>query len=184
MVYIDCTGKGLWSESSSNRDSWDKQAYVKKGETYQVADIDSPKSSFVFVVGIEEYIDELIKSKEFTLRSPEIIGWVQQHDIRGLGLGWMQNWMKEHETELSRCGRVLEPFGNYGAQSYLDSSDKTYYVGQGWLVRTDCVEAPWFQPQAEVIDVDGIPVTWKVSWSRGMSGFKPLGRVTDIHVHW
>ena len=146
LVFIDCTGEGLWSESSSNRNSWDKQAYVKIGEAYQVTDVDSPKSRFVFVVGIEEYIDEVMNRKEWTLRSPEILDWVRRHDVRELGLGWVQDWMQEHRTELSKCGRVLEPFGNYGAQNMWGM--ESHHVASGWLVRTDCVEVPWFQPQA------------------------------------
>jgi len=182
LVFIDTTGEGLWRESSSDRDSWDKQAYVRIGEAYQVADVDSPKSRFVFSVGIEEYVDEVMDLKEWTVRSPEILAWVRKHDVRELGLGWVQDWMREHETELSRCGRVLEPFGNYGAQNMWGW--ESFHIASGWLVRTDCVEVPWFRPQTEVIDVDGIPVTWKVSWSRGMSGFESLGRVTGIHIHW
>lgn len=182
LVFIDSTGEGLWSASSSNRNSWDKQAYVKIDEAYQVGDVDYPKSRFVFLVGIEEYIDEVTKLGEWKLRSPDILEWVRKHDIRELGRGWIQEWMREHETELSRCGRVLEPFGNYGAQNMWGM--ESFHVASGWLVRTDCVEAPWFQPQAEMIDVDGMPVTWKVSWLQGMSGFETLGSVTDIHIHW
>jgi len=182
LVYLDCTGKGLWSETSSDRNSWDKQAYVKIGEAYQVTDVDSPKSRFVFVVGIKEYIDEVMNRKEWTQESSKILDWVRRHDVRELGLGWVQDWMQEHNTELSKCGRVLEPFGNYGAQNVWGS--EFHHIASGWLVRTDCLEVPWFQSQTEVVDVDGIPVTWKVSWSWSMSGFESLGRVTDIHINW
>lgn len=88
--------------------------------------------------------------------------------------------MKEHETELSGCGRILDPFQNYGSKMDME----TNHITSGWLVRTDCLDVPWFQPQTETIYVDGIPVTWQVSWSREMRNFESLGTVTDIHIHW
>ncbi len=182
LVYIDSTGEGLWSESSSNRNSWDRQAYVNVGKAYAVIDIESPKSGIEFLVGIEEYIDEVTELKEWTLRSPEILEWVRKHDVRELGRAWIEEWMREHDVELSRCGRVLEPFGNYGAQNVWGT--EFHHIASGWVVRTDCmIEIPWFQPRLEVIDVDGIPVSWEVSLA-DYRKFEPLGIVKDIHINW
>ena len=182
LVFIDCTGEGLWSESSSNRNSWDRQAFVKIGEEYAVSDIDQLKSNIRFSVGIEEYIDEVQELKEWKLRSPEIIEWLHKYDIGELGQEWMQDWMSEHALELSKCGRILEPMSVYHAQSSMGPSEN-HFVGQSWLVRTDCIDVSWFETIREVIDVDGMPVTWRVS---GGSYRKPvsLGIVEDIHLHW
>jgi len=178
LVYIDCTGKGLWSESPSDRNSWDRRARVEIGKEYAVADIDKARSTtrFLFSVSVEKY-------REWGIKSPDILEWLRRHDVKGLGQKWMQEWMREHGAELSRCGSKLEPESYHSLESFFGS--ESYFTAWGWRVSVDCVEAPWFQPKKEVIEVDGMPVVLKVDWEIWeRSWLKPLGVVKDIHIHW
>ena len=92
----------------------------------------------------------------------------------------MREWMQEHEAELYRCGRKFEPVAYHSARSLFGS--ESHYTSFGWRISVDCLDVPWFQPQMEVIEVDGVPVQWEVSWL--MSWYEPLGIVKDIHIHW
>jgi len=199
LVYIDCTGKGLWSESP-NRSSWDRRAYVKVGEEYGVADIDKAKTCFIFDIstpygydgGCYKYEE---KPKEQTLRRLEELGWIgadtyeerrqksleqeewlKTHDIESLRQRWIQEWIRKYEAELSRCGWEFMPWsycGDFdGTPSYL-------------AIQINCLETPWFQPKEELREVDGIPIVWRI-WqrSRWMIWAKPLGTVKDIDIHW
>jgi len=206
LVYIDCTGKGLWDESP-NRSSWDRRARVETGKPYAVAGMNSFASEFWFHTGAipmrnslkSAYpsVWELFKG-HFTAR----LEWDKTHDIEALGQKWMQEWLQKHAVELSECGRMLEP---------RRSSDAWY------VYMLDCWETPWFQPEQvivkeeyiggpnwrgfmeftllpqdakveqKIIEVDGLPIAWEIGWSdREGSWRKPFGNkvVKDIHIHW
>jgi len=191
LVYIDCTGKGLWDESTS-RSSLDRRARVVIGERYAVADTNKAKTRFYFYIitpiGSDQPPGGSPESKleEQTLRSLEALGWIRldtyeervqksreqsewlrTHNITMLGQSWMQEWIQEHNVELSECSREFVPVG-YGC------------------IAVDCLETPWFQPEEELRQVDGIPIVWKVrkgeDWEVGWHG--RLGVVKDIHIQW
>ncbi len=200
LVYIDCTGKGLWSESP-NRSSWDRRARVEIGKPYAVADIDKAKTRFEFFVGMPLNSDYIYprELEEQTLRRLEALGWIrlygdekeyqrqqrkleevewlQTHDIESLGQRWIQEWMREHEAELSRCSRKFKP------EAYTFTKGSPCY-GRWYVahVAVDCLQTPWFQPEEELREVDGMPIVWKVSWK--VNWTEPLGTVKDIHIHW
>lgn len=200
LVYIDCTGKGIWTESS-NRNSWDRRARVEIGKPYKVADIDRAKTRFKFQASTPYgydggYYRWKQKPKEETLRSLERLGWIgadtyeerhqknleqkewlQSHNVEVLKQRWIQEWIRKYEAELSRCGYEFVPesyCGDFGGVAcYSD-------------IYTDCLEIPWFQPEEKLIEVDGIPIVWKVwqedDWNVGW--VQRLGVVKDIHIHW
>ena len=178
LVYIDCTGKGLWDESPNDRSSWDRRARVGIGEEYSVAHIDKARNTtrFLFSVSVEDY-------RAWGIESFDVLEWLRRHDIEELGQKWMQDWMKEHETELRRCGRELEPKSYHSSRSSFGS--ESYFTAWGWRVPVDSVDVPWFQPREQVMQIDGMPVVMKVSWEVWeRSWLKPLGVVASIHVHW
>ena len=222
LVYIDCTGKGIWSESS-NCNSWDRRAYVEMGKPYKVADIDKAKTRFRFFgstpfeygtfgddgTGIMKNLEEqtlrrletlgwirepgdrwveyseeewerygkegwIRKCEELERRNEEwhqkylqVSEWLRTHDIEMVGERWVRDWMQEHEAELSRCGHEFK----------LDK------IHVGWRMDVDCLEPPWFEPEEELREVDGIPIVWKV-WKANEGWPKRLGVVKDIHIHW
>jgi hypothetical protein len=208
LVYIDCTGKGLWDESS-NCNSWDRRAYVEIGESYGVADIDKAKIRLHFYItepigsdqpGYPEYeLEEqtlgslealgwirLDTYEERVQKSHELLEWLRTHDITVLGQGWMQEWIQEHEAELSTCGQEFIPVGYYMASSSSGYGSGFYVSSEDWYIAVDCLETPWFQPEEELREVDGVPIVWKVwrenMWIRGWH--ERLGIVKDIYMHW
>jgi len=190
LVYIDCTGKGLWDDPA-NCSSWDRRVRVETGKPYAVADIDKAKTLFKFLVHPPIGADDMVSwtLEEQTLRSLELSGWIRiptagererkslemlewqrTHDIEELGQKWIQDWIREHQAELSRCSREFKL--------------ENYFSG---YILVDCLETPWFQPVEKLIDVDGIPIVWKIRWEM-MSAIwdKPFGNkvIKDIHIHW
>jgi len=197
LVYIDCTGKGLWDEDNPRLRQGDRRALVEIGEPYALAGMNSPASHFWF------YISSAPMRNSLGLTYPNIwelfrggfseagLEWHRTHDIIALGQKWMQEWLQKHEAELSECGRVNEPFRS----------------GSEWYVYLpDCWDVPWFQEQVlvkegkgaeywlgfreftllnqydkveqQIIEVDGLPIAWEIGWSDGVrhwsSGwFKP-----------
>ena len=139
LVYIDCTGKGLWDDPA-NRSSWDRRARIEIGKLYALAGMTTHASYFWFYIGATPMrnslkstypsVWELFKG-HFTAR----LEWDKTHDIKALGQKWMQEWLQKHEAELSECGRVNEPFRS----------------GSEWYVyMPDCWDVPWFQEQVLV----------------------------------
>jgi len=199
LVYIDCTGKGLWDELSGCR-SWDRRAYVKVGESYGVADIDKAKTCFMFDISTPCGYDggcykHEEKPKEQTLKRLEELGWIgadtyeerrqksleqeewlQSHNVHVLRQRWMEEWIRKYEAELSRCGWEFIPW------SYCGDFDGTPSYS---AIQINCLETPWFQPKEELREVDGIPIVWRI-WqrSRWIIWVKRLGVVKDIHIHW
>ncbi len=191
LVYVDCTGKGLWSESTSNRSNWDRRARVEVGKPYAVTDMDKAyRGDVIFKISIEDYLEETAKiapGVEYKPRMLKVYEWVGKHDVRELGRGWMQDWLREHGAELCRNGRLMEPveIGGSAHSDYTWSNSWVRYTSsQNWRVNVECLEIPAFQPQKrEAVDVDGMPVAWEVSgvFSPGLT---PLGVIKDIYIHW
>lgn len=203
LVYIDCErGK-------------DSRAYVEIGKRYAIADIDDAKVEFNFLVStpmgipsggtMSEYevgeqtlrsLEELgwiriPTDEEQAQRSLEELEWIRTHDIVELGHRWMQEWIREHEAEL--CGREFKSMGDCGCTPGYTSKmqsgwlSTTYFTrGEGWCIHVDCIETSWFQPEEKLIEVDGVPIVWKVSScgvTRWASPFK-VEVVKDIDIHW
>jgi hypothetical protein len=185
LVFIDCTGKGLWDETTSN--SWDRRARVEIGKEYSVEQIDKAKAQFRFFIGVYGYSEDIMNAGRVNNPLPprdelgklkytihDVNNWELTHDIQTLGQRWIQEWIQEYATELSKCGKELKP------DIYQDGSHCI-----GWRINVDCLEVTWFKPLAEVIDVDGMPVRWEMSWGTWhLLWFEPLGVVKDIHIHW
>jgi hypothetical protein len=166
LVFIDCTGKGLWSTTLSES-SWDRRAYVEKGKQYGFRDINGAATWFEFIASVQ--------------LGDRIIEWLQNHSVRELGQEWMDKWLTENRKELSGCGWIREPIACYGGTT--GPGGETYRIKIGWRIGVDCIEAPWFRHQVEAIFVDGIPVTWNVTWHEQWIN-PQLGVVKDIHIHW
>lgn len=219
LVYIDCTGKGLWDESP-NRSSWDRRARVEIGKPYAVADIDKAKTHFKFLISQPNAADRhyILGDPLFTpfvtdeqvLRSLEELEWIRldtwgailasekrmennykmlewsrTHNIEELGLKWMQEWIGEHEVEL--YGRDFEPRKFADGTGVGAWRSERYVAYVGWYILVDRLDASWFQLVEKLIDVDGIPIVWKIRWEmRSHLWFKPFGNkvVKDIHIHW
>lgn len=206
LVYIDCEGKG----PEHGKDS---RAYVEIGKRYAIADIDDAKVEFNFLVstpmGIPSDTMSEYKVGEQTLRSLEELGWIRiptdeeqaqrsfeelewirTHDIVGLGQTWMQEWIREHEAEL--CGREFKSMGVYTSKMQSGWLSTTYFTrGEGWYIRVDCIDTSWFQPEEKLIEVDGVPIVWKVSsygvtrWAGPIwAGPFKAEIVKDIDIHW
>lgn len=112
LVYIDCTGGGLWSLlSKSNPTSWDKVAYVEIGKEYGGIDIAKAESlSYSFYqeykLKWEEY-EKLVSdyNDEITQYNEEISGKIY---IEGsLELARMEAW----ETRLEEKAEVIDELG-------------------------------------------------------------------------
>lgn len=209
LVFIDSTGKGLWEDTPQLRQfSGDRRAHVEVGKPYALAGMNTPASEFRFYT--EGYSDPAIwKSGTGTYEQRKsaqeaLSKWGQTHDMKALRQKWIQEWLKKYEAELSKSGRVLVPRD----------------FAQRWIVNMlDCWEVPWFQPdqaliradgfipdglesyqdakiEQKLIDVDGLPVAWEVSWKDNEGNwFKPFqvwgqrdlilkGITKDIHVQW
>lgn len=202
LVYIDCTGKGLWDDSG-NRSSWDRRAYVEIGQPYAVAALHREATKFEFFIYVGQGADQLGASmvylEEQTLntleemgwvheeesevrvqKSQELLEWVRQHDIEELGMKWTQEWIQEHEAELH--GSEFELHEGSGGSSSWGSE---YHVTQGtWYIKTDALGGFWFHPEQifwcgtveeKVIMVDEIPIVWQVTWH--MDGWQKPFRI-------
>lgn len=207
LVYIDCTGKGLWDDPA-NRSSWDRRVRVEIGKPYTVADIDKAKTRFKFLVHQPIGADDMVMEEleEQTLRSLELSGWIRipsvgereqkslemlewlrTHDIEELGQKWIQDWIREYEAELSRCSREeFELQGYHGGTSSYGSGSESHVTSRGWYISVDCLETSWFQPVEKLVDVDGIPLVWKIRWEMSALWYKPFGNkvIKDIHIQW
>jgi hypothetical protein len=226
LVYIDCTGKGLWDDPVGHT-RWDRRAYVEEGQAYQVAYIERAQTRFKFMA-CEPYLadtktlygqrfvtdeqllgrlEELgwirfepwlatVEQREQKIR--EMLVWSRTHHIEELGLQWIQEWIREHEVEL--YGRDFEPHeisrttAHYlrdtttevgGAISQLDTI--SYVTDITWYIVGDWLDTSWFQPIERLIDVDGIPIFWRVDWEM-MPGtwYSPFSNevVEAIHIYW
>ena len=108
----------------------------------------------------------------------------------------MDEWIQEHQVEL--CGWDSEPYrfagrtidfmynGSWSSTSAPDYSH-SHALYAAWSVTGDWLDVSWFHPVEELIDIDGIPVIWRIEWEM-MPGawFTPFGNdiVEAIHVHW
>ncbi len=156
LVYIDCTGKGLWDDPA-NRSSVDRRARVEIGKPYALAGMNTPASQFWFYISSNPArnslklaypsIWELFSGETYEerkLKSERRLEWHRTHDIEALGQNWMQEWLQKYAVELSECGRVLETTG-------------TWYEGSGswegrWDVKMlDRWEISWFQPDQVLV---------------------------------
>ena len=227
LVYIDCTGKGLWDESP-NRSSWDRRVRVDIGKPYAVADIDKAKTLFKFLISEPNDADRkyklgdpqfnpfvsdkqvlgrleelgwiradtfgpILASQKRMQKDYEMLQWSRTHNIEELGLKWMQEWIREHEVEL--YGRDFEP-GKYGENKEYITSTEQWVSNTSWYILVDCLDTSWFEPVETLIDVDGIPIVWKIRWEMVNSWYinaelviewyKPFGNkvIKDIHIHW
>jgi len=226
LVYIDCTGKGLWDESTG-RSSWDRRAYVEEGQPYQLAYIEKAQTRFWFMA-CEPYLADTKRSygerfltDEQLLGRLEELGWIRlepwlatleqreqkirqmqvwsrTYHIEELGLRWIQEWTREHEAEL--YGRDFEPHEvdrttiHYlrgtttdvsGAISHLDTI--SYVTQIDWYIVGDWLDTSWFQPVERLIDVDGIPIVWRIYWEMSHGQWDdPFGNqvVEAIYIHW
>jgi len=194
LVYIDCTGKGLWDESP-NRRSWDRRARVEIGQPYAVADIYKAKTRLVFLIYTpkycgEQFLNKVDKPEEQTLRRLQELEWIRiesqdkkadsekriqrkvdlsewsrTHDIEELGLNWMQEWIQEHEVLLYGRDFEIKAYSGGNVVSHLTSKGQVTYVKQqGWYILVDCLDTSWFQPVEKIIYIDGIPLVWKIRW--------------------
>jgi len=97
LVFIDCTGKGLWDESP-NRSSLDRRARVEIGKPYSLAGMNSAASEFWFYISSEPmrnslkltypsvweiFAGETVEERE--LKSEKRLEWHRTHDIVALG---------------------------------------------------------------------------------------------------
>jgi len=210
LVYIDCTGKGFWNDPE-NRSSWDRRVRVEIGKPYAVADIDKAKTRFQFLINQPIGADDMVMEEleEHTLRSLKLSGWIRirdvgereqkslemlewlrTHDIEDLGQKWIQDWIREYEAELSRCNHEeFEIKESHGSRSYygtISEGAESHVTSRVWYVLVDCLDTSWFQPVETLIDVDGIPIVWQISWEMSASWYKPFGNkvIKDIHIHW
>lgn len=169
LVYIDCTGKGLWDESP-NRGNWDRRAYVELNQPYAVAYIDRVMTKFKFFIHVGLGADQLIGTDlgEQTLRTLEELGWLRlptyeersqrtqqllewlrTHDspiyVKELGQKWVQEWIRQHESEL--YGKEFEIHGDTSdiASTYFGS--EAYATQGSWWVDTEALGGSWFQPE-------------------------------------
>jgi hypothetical protein len=216
LVYIDCTGRGLWDESQ-NRSSWDRRARLEIKKPYVVADIDKAKTHFKFLIcqlynanlmhhlkdlQFEPYVtdgqvlrrlEELgwiqadpsgLPSEENVQNFYKMIEWLRIHNIEEMGLKWIQEWIQEHQVEL--YGRDFEPYEYFEDTIGLTSSEKLVSA-ECWYILVDCLDTSWFQPVEKLIDVDGIPIVWKIVWEMKTDLWSsPFGNkvVKDIHIYW
>jgi len=207
LVYIDCTGRGVWDEST-NRINWDRRAHVEIGKPYGLAGMNMPTSHFWFYIcSGESYLGNT---------EEEIYEWHRTHDIKVLGQKWTQEWLLKYAVELSKCGRVLEP--KLGDSQQVLWHDVTYSTSQEWIVGMfDSWEVTWFQPEQslvtkvlfdclnwrgfrdnvdlppdakveqKIIIVDGLSIGWEIGWMDYTSiWLQPFGNkvVKDIHIYW
>jgi len=223
LVYIDCTGKGLWDDPAG-RTHWDRRAYIEEGQPYQVAFIERTETRFKFLVSqpyaadkmsgvyfdrfvtdnqILERLEELgwiwSGSVQMASHEPnlEMLEWSRTHNTEELGLKWMQEWVREHQLELH--GQDFErcfPMTNIvhyahdgvwlGRPSGPDYSH-SHVLYSEWYITGDWLDTSWFHPVEELIDVDGIPILWRIDWVM-MPGwwYKPFGNkaVEAIYVQW
>lgn len=217
LIYIDCTGKGLWDESPSS--SLDRRANLEKGKPYAIAALGKAKSRFKFLIsepndadrkynlGDPQFIpfinDEQILSRLEELgwirvdtfgpilasekrmqNNDKMLEWSRKHDIEEVGLKWIQDWVREHKGEL--YGMDFEP-QKYSENKEFIISTEQWVSNASWYILVDRLDASWFQPIEKLIDIDGIPIVWKIRWEmRSDLWFKPFGDkvVKDIHVQW
>ncbi len=163
MVYIDCTGKGLWVEVDSSRSSWDRRAYIEIGKPYAV-----------------------------TPELQEIYSWVENHDLEEIGRPWMDTWLEEHGEEWCICGELSEPSEFTDSQSQINSFTMGWdnMITQSWKVLVSCSVLPGIQENSslllnskEIKIIDERPVEWQVMVNIP-PGDKHLGIVEDVHIHW
>ncbi len=183
LVYIDCTGEGLWNISTSTSGSWDNRAYVDIGEQYGIKYINKVKPWFSFAVKIQGHF----KPREnWESVKPGVLEWLETHDIEKMGQEWIADWLRENEANLNQCGRMVEPVRiGYGfTGSFTVSTPQQYWKSSSiqWRMDVDCIDAPWIQLHDIVVTVDGMTVVYSVglvsTWT------EPLGIVKDIHIHW
>ena len=189
MVFIDCTGRGLWSEPTGQRTNWDRRARVEIGKEYAVTDLDNAyKGKITCVISIEDYMretDSIAPQPEYKTRMLKIYDWIKTNDINSIGQKWMQEWLTEHKAELNQC-RVSEPAisGGIGRGSHTFFNTYVQYSSEViWTADVDCVVIPELTSKSQVVDIDGIPVRWAISGFFS-PGITPLGIVKDIHIHW
>lgn len=214
LVYIDCTGKGLWDDIH-NRGRGDKRAFVEIGLPYALGKMNSATSHFWFYMSSDPKftypeIWDWRKSnyEERKSLSEAWVEWNRTHDGAALRRKWMEEWLQKHEAELSKSG-------------VLGISGTDVKMLNSW-------EAPWFQPKQvivkrseggdywhgigetlltqydkvdqEIIEIDGLRIIWEIGWKDLVrpwtsNWFKPYqvwsknelvstGAVKNIHVHW
>jgi hypothetical protein len=219
LVFIDCTGKGLWDESLGHT-RWDRRAYVEVGKPYTLAYVERAKTRFRFVIHMPFDADrktvyqEPLISDDQLIMSLEALGWIRDfsdpihagevwqekkaqmlvwsrtNNMEELGLTWMNDWIREHETEL--YGRDFDYQKRAADPTYAyvspESTVLEYYVEWViWDIEGDWLHTSWFESVEKLIDVDGIPIVWKIGWQM-MPGwwYKPFGNgaVEAVHVYW
>lgn len=208
LIYIDSTGKGLWEDTPQFRQfSGDRRTHVEIGKPYALAGMDTPSSEFRFAISGYSNPDILKSVTAYEVRKSAmdaLAKWQQTHDLEALRQKWIQEWLKAHEAELSKSGRVLAPRD----------------LAQRWIVNMlDCWEVPWFQSdsqliypngyipsglesyqdakvQQKLIEVDGLSIAWEVSWKDNegdwLKPFQVWGRtdlisrgvVEGVHMYW
>ena len=226
LVYIDCTGKGLWDDSAG-RTRLNRRAYVEEGQPYQVAFMEQAQTRFKFLVSQpwraerqyilgDKHFNPFVTDEEILGRLEELgwirfgsvhmadnkqnlemLAWSRTHNTEELGLNWMEEWIREYQVEL--CGWDSEPYKFAGQTihynrdgSWTSSTSSTDYIHShvlyaAWSITGDWLDVSWFQPVEELIDVDGIPVVWRIDWEMmPRAWYKPFGNevVEAIYVHW
>jgi hypothetical protein len=219
LVFIDCTGKGLWDESLGHT-RWDRRAYVEVGKPYTLAYVERAKTRFRFVIHmpfdadrktverdrlvtdeqvirsleesgwVRDFSDPILAGQAWEEKRTEMLVWSRANNIEELGATWMQEWIWEHEVELygrdfDYSKRACLPEFGY---AFPDSTILESYVEWVfWDIEGDWLDTSWFQPVEKLIDVDGIPIVWKISWQM-MPGwwYRPFGNgaVEAVHVYW
>lgn len=192
LVYIDCTGKGLWDDPTK-RTNWNRRAYVDIGQPYSVAYLDyydHHHSRFEFFIHVGhgadmEFRNHAIYLEERTLRSLEELGWLhvsgkewsqknqqmlqwlQTHDVEEIGMKWTKEWIRENEAKLYSW-KFVEGTGSSGT---IGSGSERLVRFRSFCIDADVVWGSWFQPpiwsgtiEEKVIVIDEMPVVWLITW--------------------
>jgi len=113
-----------------------------------------------------------------------MLGWLRTHDMKQIGLNWINEWISENEQQIYGNGfKIYDYFqGDIGATS------KEHLVWDAcWYILVDCIDTSWFQPVQQLREVDGIPLVWRIVWDmKADSWSKPFGDsvVKDVHIYW
>ena len=86
LVFIDCTGKGLYQESNVYA-TLDRRAKVEVGQPYAVSNISKSASKFLFSFHVDN------KQKIFDSAGYE--NWLSKYNIKEFGTEWTQAWVKK-----------------------------------------------------------------------------------------
>jgi hypothetical protein len=126
----------------------------------------------------------------------KMLEWSRTHNTEELGLQWMQEWVAEHQLEL--YGEDFEPcfpmteIVHYQYDGVWTSSTSSPYYSHDhvlcaeWYIAGDWLDTSWFQPVEKLIDVDGIPILWRIDWEMTVWWYDPFGNksVESLSIHW